>query len=334
MLSLWLALACVVGHQASALPSVRSSGGADDNKTHNVQVVHQYPPGSWVENLALRPNGKILPVLVTSPVLNQVDPWTGSLTEIYDFSSYGNAMTGIVKLRDDIFVVDVSNGNLSDLANYGPWSSWTVHFRGHHDENATVTKIATYPRPVGLLNGMAALNPDLGLVIIADSFLGGVWLLDTEANTTTVAFTDESMMAVGANPIGINGIRYRNGTLWFINAAAATLNRIAIDPVTGQKKGNAVVVARNLTGADDFELDQREQNAYVAIGPANQILKVPTNGGAPSIFAEVPGPTSVRWGPMKAAHIAAELYVSANGGALQYQTGNFTNGGSVDRTCV
>lgn len=300
------------------------------NNTHPATVIYQYPPVTWVENIGVRPNGLLLPVTITSPLLNQLNPITGSLSLVYDFSAAGNAIQSITKIKKDIFIVDVTTCNLSALACTGLFSSWEVDFRlpGTESGRAKVRKLAEFP-DAGFLNGMAALNPRMGVLLIADSLLGGIWRLDTSTGATELMFTDKSMMGSADIAFGINGVRVRRGRLWFTNTGKGTLSWMPIDPVTAQRRGNATVVADGLLGPDDSELDDAERNAYVTDIFANQLLRIPTEGGDVEVVAELAGPTSARWATCRRGK--ANLYVSTSGGFLQYVQGNVTVGGSIVR---
>lgn len=305
------------------------------NDTAANHVIYQYAPVAWVENLAVRPNGWLLPILSlgTSPLLNQLDPATGELRLVHDFSSAGNCIQGITEVLPDLFVVDALTCNTTALTcTQGSVSAWTVDFRnsGHsfrHQAVPRVRKVADFPK-AGFLNGMATLDPHAGLVLIADSFKGGIWLLNIWTGATSLLFTDLSMSAHVADSTGINGIRVRHGELYFTNSALATFNRIPIDPHTGMKTGNATVIASGLSGPDDFEVDLRRGVAYVCNGIADELLGIPLGGGQVDLVASLTGPTSARWADGSGIE-GPKLYVSTVGNEPQYVENNVTVGGAV-----
>ena len=150
--------------------------GQSQAKNH---LILEYDPITWVENLAIRPNGKILPITTTSPLLNELDPATGTLQLVHDFSSYGNAIQGIAEVAPDVFAVNVLTctiaANLSCTP--GSVSSWVVDYKRSRWPHAkpNIRMVAGFP-DAGFLNGIAAL--DSNTVLIADSFLGGIWSLN------------------------------------------------------------------------------------------------------------------------------------------------------------
>jgi lipoate synthase len=92
-------------------------------------LVHQYAPITSVENLAIRANGKILPITTTSPLLNELDPATGTLRLVRDFADYGNAIQGITEITPDVFALNVLTctiaANLSCTPAVYLHGSWT-----------------------------------------------------------------------------------------------------------------------------------------------------------------------------------------------------------------
>ncbi|KAK3063889.1 hypothetical protein LTS18_011955 [Coniosporium uncinatum] len=303
------------------------------------RLVHQYQPVTWVENLAVRPNGNLLPITTTSPLLNQLDPSNGQLQLVHDFSAVGNAIQGITALCPDVFVVNALTCNITALTcTRGSVSSWLADFRSPNKGNkgrkcykthgpsspcVDVKQIAAFP-DAGFLNGIAAL--DSNTVLMADSLLGGIWRLDVDSGARTLLFTDPAMAPTATVSTGINGIRIRPSILYFTNSALGTFNSIPIDPQSGNKTGPAIVIATGFAGPDDFEVDLGCGAAYLANGALNQLLRVSIANGTSSVIADVPGPTSARWARSWGKE---QLYVSTIGGLLQYVTGNVTVGGAV-----
>lgn len=238
-------------------------------------------------------------------------------------------MEGITVVRDELFVLTIDVCTTTGCSNF---SSWTIDFPDPTSSQAIVTKVVDWPDTALLLNGMVTLDAQRGLVLVADSFVGGVWLLDINEKTVELVIKDGSMVAPtgSSTPTGINGLRYRSGEIFFTNYAAGTLNRMPVDPVTGKQKGRSTVIASGLPLPDDFELDPETRYAYVAGGSANEILKIPIDGGPISIVASIPGPTSVRHGPRDTTGRDV-LYAVGNGGLAAFLSGDPTLGGSAVR---
>ncbi|KAF2107788.1 hypothetical protein BDV96DRAFT_588752 [Lophiotrema nucula] len=309
-------------------------------------LVYQFAAPKWIENIAVRPNGNILSIasVGTGAVLNQINPRSGQMSEVYDFSSAGNSIQGITSLCPDLFVLNVLNCSLQTLGcTNGSTSTWLVAMGDVQAEDERISpsrpsddtyvkKLVDWPE-AGFLNGIAALNPHIAL--FADSFLGGIWSLDIRSRKKQLLFTDLSMQPLVAGATGLNGIRVRPRVLYFTNSALATFNSISIDPKTGQKTGNATVITRGLVGPDDFEVNEHTSGggtAYLANGVANQLLAISLGNGTAELVADVPGPTSVRWAGQehwRDGKAGRHIYISTVGGLQQYIDGNFTLGGAV-----
>ena len=68
------------------------------------ELVYQYPPPTWVENLAVRPNGWIIPVRASSPILTQLNPATGEIQALHDWSAVASSIMGITVVKPDVFM--------------------------------------------------------------------------------------------------------------------------------------------------------------------------------------------------------------------------------------
>lgn len=82
----------------------------------SVELVYQYDGAVWVENLAVRPNGWILPATATSAVLTQLNPANGELQVIHDWSEVGSAIMSITKVQPDVFLANTMYCDLTKLA--------------------------------------------------------------------------------------------------------------------------------------------------------------------------------------------------------------------------
>jgi hypothetical protein len=295
------------------------------------RLVRQYPPLTWIENLAVRANGNILAVSNTSPILREFDPDTNNILFVHDFSACGNALQGITKVISDVFAVDVLTCDIvgTQTCTPGSGSVWRVDFRNCKSLNdlPEVTKVAVLPG-AGLLNGMATLQPREGIILMADSLFGSIWRANIWTGEAGFLFGTQEMTATSEISSGVNGIRVAKDHLYFTNSARGTLYKIPIDPRTGMHTGDASTIASGLIGPDDFELDPQKGVAYVCDGVGKQLLEVCLQTGAIQLLLDLPGPTSARWGKSR-SHGASRLFVSTSGGLQQYLDHNVTIGGAV-----
>lgn len=165
-------------------------------KAVSPRLIHLYKPITWVENIAVRPNGQLLPITTTSSILNQLDPKTGKLTFVHDFATAGNAIQGIAEVLPDFFVANVLTCNITgDLTcTSGSLTTWTIDFTSPHLKSLPrIRKVAAFP-DAGFLNGVATLSGPRGIVLMADSFKGGIWNLNVWTGEKKLLFTDPSML--------------------------------------------------------------------------------------------------------------------------------------------
>jgi len=307
--------------------------------THPSRDIHQFPNGTWVENLAIRQNGQILVTVLSAPELYQVDPFhTNSPPTLIHRFPGAMGLLGIVELQRDVFYVIAGNLSVVTLSTInGSYSVWKVEMGsgkvldGTIDPPAIVSKVVDIPEGV-LLNGMAVLNKSRGLVVIGDAGAGQVFTLDVETGKYSKTIDDPTTKPTPALQLGINGLKVRDGYLYYTSSAQAVFNRIPINGADGSPAGPAEAVATSIFG-DDFSFDPAG-NAYIAQNPLNTVSKV-TGGGVVSIVAgslnstEVAGATATGFG--RTPNDRSVLYVTTTGGFLGPVT---MQGGKVVALCT
>ncbi|MCJ1403251.1 hypothetical protein MMC11_006474 [Xylographa trunciseda] len=299
-----------------------------------IHIIHEFPLGTWVENLAIRANGQILATLITAPELYQVDP-SGSLPPIlvHTFPDV-SSLLGIVETGPDIFHLIAGNWTPSTVSSTrGSYSIWRVALADHLP--ATVKKVVSLPA-AGFLNGMVNLDSAAGLVLVADSLLGVVWRVDLHTGAAAIVIDDPLTATSGTLVLGVNGLKIRGPYLYFTNSDLEIFARVPIHP-DGSPAGPAHVLATGLTGIDDFHFDAAG-NAFIAQDLANQLCYLPDGAANASVLVGSPdtyvlgGPTACQFGRGK--NDRRSLYVTSNGGATLYATGAFVEGGRVSRVDV
>ncbi|KAL8921530.1 MAG: hypothetical protein Q9208_005684 [Pyrenodesmia sp. 3 TL-2023] len=305
-----------------------------------VRVIREFPKGTFIENIALRRNGQILITLVAPrPELYQVDPLSiRPPILIHTFADYTSAF-GIVEVDTDVFYVVTGNVTFEPLEPVpGASSVFEVDlskFSPRKKTPAAVRKVADF-RGSTLLNGATLLSRDRGEILIADSGAGSVWKLNVRTGATAKIITDDPLLKPkpGSMPVnGINGVRTRNGVLYFTNSNFETFNQVALN-ADGSAAGPASTIANGVAG-DDFVLDAKGQ-AYVGLNVQNEVAKVEVPSGKVTVLAGSPQDQVTIAGPASAAFGRTvldkkSLYVVSNGGLQGYITGNFTVGGRVSR---
>lgn len=225
------------------------------------QTVFQLAPGNnftFFENIVSRSNGDLL-VTMAVPQANVFllqNPASACPTFSPVFSVPGvNGTDGIAEVanRPDVFAVIAGNLSLSgNPANGVPntWSVWEIDLSGGTNTSVSgvvncapggtvaptisARKIADFPM-APRLNGIAGI-PGTSAMLVGDSQLGVAFRLDTITGQITTALDFPQMKPVpGAgsadDALGLNGLKVgKDGFAYFTNAAARTINRVAILP--------------------------------------------------------------------------------------------------------
>ena len=331
--TLSIALSFVALSQAIALPQTPPSTSAS---APQATVVHQFPIGTWVENLAIRKDGGILASILSSPELVYLDPADNFQVPqtIATFPAPATGALGIAEMEPDVFYVAANSYNFSVLgpiAN-GTGSVWRVDMAKYdacEDKGEAVELVACFPDS-GMLNGMTSL-PENDLLLIADSAVGLVWRLDVRTRAIDVAINStltQVNQAAKAAGIGLaaNGIHVTDGYAYLTNSGSTSYFRVPIDD-KGSATGAGEVLSRGaLDVPDDFTIASAP-GAYVADGEAQMIRYVSGSGDVRSI-ASIEGPTAVQFGRTDKVKT---LYVSSNGGDMAYLKPPVNVGGTISK---
>lgn len=306
-----------------------------------VSVLHQFPAGTWLENLAVRPNGKIPTTALSSPEIFEVDNDGVQPVKVVHTFAHVTSCTGITHLGRDEFYVIAGNVSLTASSVSGPWSVYKVDVRHHHRHTtkpkpAAVSLVAYFPGSI-VLNGITVLNRHKKWFLVSNSSAGVVYRLEGKTGKVVKVIDDPLMKP--SSGTGVNGIKIRKKWLYFTNTSLNILARINIHG-NGTPKAPATVVAP-VDSPDDFTFDG-SHNVLVAqgndrLGEVGDDNKVVTLAGDPPHVTdgELFGPTAVVFAKFPYEFVFAstadwtKVYISTNGGAAQYQTENFTRGGTI-----
>lgn len=286
-----------------------------------IEVIYEFPQGYWCENLAIRGNGQILATITTRPELYLVDPKKErDAIRLYSFPA--TSVIGIVELGADVFYVATGNVTLSStgVPSVTPGSStvWEVDMRSFSVRDgrpARVSKIAVFP-DAGNLNGLAVLNRRKRLLLGADSLGGRIWQLNVSTKQIKI-FSEDPLTkpAPDSNlPVGINGIRVREGAVYFSNTGREIIARLNVKYLE-TPIGSAVAVVTGLSGMDDFAIGPN--GAFFSAQNLNDSLSyAPASGGPAEFIANITAnPTSVVFGRRR--EDSQSVYISCAGGTSE-----------------
>ena len=308
-------------------------------KQLKITVLHEFPKGTFIENLNIRPCGSILVTSYTGAHLYQLSPsQPGPPILVHTFSN-ATGLAGITETLPDVFYVIAGSFNWTTFSAIP--ESYSMHRVDFTQNSQTpyisfVTSLSTLGEPNGLTN-----IPGTPYILIADSFYGLIYIFDTETSTLAI-YLDHPLLKPTASifKTGVNGIRISGDYLYFSNTGQDLLARVQLEG--SMLKGSPEVVVTG-TPDDDFAID-RHGNAFLAENGNNDLsfATIGSNGTSPvtpvviagggnsTVFA---GPTSAQFGR---AGYERSLFVTSTGGIAGYLPqffpgGSFKVGGRVSR---
>ncbi|KAJ4402449.1 hypothetical protein N0V91_007162 [Didymella pomorum] len=297
---------------------------------------------AWLENIAVRNSGDLLvtqfaptPILYT--VRNPSLP-NATLESIYEFNTITNIL-GIAETRPDTFLIVGGNATANATGYVGTFSAWEVNFL---KDKTSVHKIVNVPEAM-FLNGVVALPKAPDVVLIADSQFGLLFRLDTRRGTYEIIadrpeFKPQPERFNKTVGFGINGVKIRDGFLYFSNTNLVNIYRVPITKdgyLDGHGKASVELYAdlnSVTTFIDDFEIGPdgtvwvvtNDDNTLVAVAPRSR--KVEVVAGAKDQLTLAGGTGAVFGRTKKDKHV---LYISTAGGLDAPVNGTLVEPGKV-----
>jgi sugar lactone lactonase YvrE len=231
-------------------------------QSSSIHEIYRFPNGTWLENIAVRPNGNLLVADMITAGLWEIAPSTPTSIRLVHHFDEAEDVDGITELSPDTYAVISSN------------SVWKIDMSSHDDPPKTI-RIAKIP--AGFLNGIATLDEGRA-VAISDSQLGLVWCLNIQTGNYIVLHRHETMEANSdlGMLIGVNGLKILHDFMYYSNSPKRIFCRVRIDTRTGRALGPYEIVGHNKL-ADDFAIDPQGVG-YLASLTDNEITRVFPNG--------------------------------------------------------
>jgi outer membrane protein assembly factor BamB len=286
--------------------SISLASAAVIKRQSSSTTVYKFPgSGASVENIAVRPSGQLLLTRFDAPELWSLDPSTKAATKIVTFSDALQS-SGITEVTPDVFAVVTGSYSLSGGNKAGSWGIWKVDFTG---ASPKATKVKIIPES-GLFNGLTTLNNNT--VLIGDGAKGAVYRLNMSTGEYSIAIQDATMMPPSGAPLplGLDGLRYRDGWVYFTNIFKNTFHKVQVD-ATGKATGSITPIWTNSV-ADDFTFGE-DGSAYVATNTKGTVLKVTTDGKI-TTAASAGGSTSCAFG--RTEKDKKTLYIGTSSGTV------------------
>lgn len=336
--SAFLGILATIPHARAAWPTYYSelvSPSSNQEPQVKVETLFQFPNnGSWVDNIALRPDGSLLLTRLDVPEVWSVDTTTGNATLAHSFQN-ATSCFGISEIDEDVFAVVVGNFSTETYApTPGSFSVKKLDFSNFNTPNtdqvshtAMVSHIAALPEAQAL-NGMATFSKDSHLVLIADSPKGAVWKLNTQTGHYAMALNDTTMLpAKGqALPLGINGLKLVDEYIYYSSTTRMEFCRVKVN-ADATAAGDYEVIASGFL-PDNIDVAS-DGTAYIATDPQNSVVRISPSGqislvAGGQLSTEMPGPTSCRL-----SSNGKTLYVGTSGGQVAPVLGTFKEPGKV-----
>ena len=334
-----LLILCLFCYDCTALTAI-----SHPNAPPRVIGGYVFGRGAWVENIAIRPNGQQLLTRLDTPELYllQLETWNPDSLLFYRFPGV-LALTGIVEIAPDVFAVSVGNYTLASGPTTGSWSVWRLDLNGWDGTPSEesfplpatrVSKIADV-NEAAYLKGMSLLSERY--VLLSDFRAGVVYRLDVNSGAYKVVVEDGLMVAV-PQPIfgdsGVNGLRVRDGSLYFTNTGQNIFAKIPIN-ADGTPSGTASVIAHTPASTDYFDgfTFGAHGDVYLGTGSGNTLVRVSQSGGPIVRIAgqlnstTLAEPTNCAFG--RGSTDQGVLYLSTAGGVAAPVQGRYTRGGAL-----
>ncbi|KAK4458623.1 hypothetical protein QBC42DRAFT_300127 [Cladorrhinum samala] len=292
-----LALTAVWGATAEAAAVDARTGTSPP-----IRNIYTFPNNTFIENIAVRSNSKLLITSMSVPDLFQIDPTVSAPTAsvVHTFTN-STGIAGIAETSPDVFALVTANWDLANTRAYpGTLAVWKVDL-SRKNKPAAISFL-TWVTESTIINGLTAHPFNPCLLMGADSALGAVWRIDLTTGQHEIAFSSPLLTPTGTAPgthLGINGLRAAGKYLYFTNSAQKFFGRVEVD-YNGNQVGSIQIIS-NSTGDvvyDDIALDVQNQKAWIASHPSYAV-KVGLVGGSQTIVndtSKLLNPTSAAFG--------------------------------------
>jgi hypothetical protein len=279
-------------------------------------TIATFPPGSFLENLAVRHDGTLLISDMLAGSIWYVDPRApansqDTLELVHKFEldecihsvgakddeqedggdqhgSYAStpAAEAIVEsptVPDVFYITSGIHGKK------GTWWIYEVDMRSFKPNgsssagrSAKVTRLAPIPEATWLNGGTAISNTHKSLILMAESYQGILYAYEIDTRKVDIWFEHALFKKITMRPPwpGLNGVLKHGDYVYFTNSDRAVLGRVEVITTGGgaeaPKPGEAEVLATGCCG-DDLCIDANG-DIYVATNPKDTVLKFPKSG--------------------------------------------------------
>ncbi|MGG5890425.1 hypothetical protein ACLF3G_25235 [Falsiroseomonas sp. HC035] len=268
------------------------------------EILARFPSGTFLENLVVRGDGS---VVFTNYFARRLELWT---------PASGAAAFAEVPAHP-VSLTALPGGGMALVVHGAPFNGGPAAMRGSGavlllDATGAAQRRIALPDAI-FPNGALLLAPDR--LLVADSALGRVWLVDL-ANGGATAWLDHPMLQpVAGRPYpGVNGLKRQGDALLLSNSAQRLLLRQAM--AGGAAAGEPVLRARMSTGVDDFAL--ASDGTIYAATHARGLARLAADADTPSV---IPAPGVEGSTAVALTQDGRALFALGTGGLLEGATG-------------
>jgi hypothetical protein len=275
-----------------------------DRWLDDVVLVDQLPSNSWVEGMAIRPNGQALMSRLDQPELWTVDCSNPDAEPqlVYTFEE----ASGIINLcpipdTEDEYIVIAAAVDMEKVI-FLDFVLWRVVLNSGGSP-PQVTKVAALP-DAGMMLGVIPLTKDK--VLLADSGKYSISWLDITTGKSGLLIQDDSMKAENDDDFfGLNRIRIAAGHIWYTNNSAGMLCRVPVEINDGNDAeapiriaGEVQCVVDDVPSCDGLVVSEDGSFAYVANYLMGTLWRIDVDastgeGTTQSIMEHLVSPTSL-----------------------------------------
>jgi hypothetical protein len=311
------------------LPSTHANPVSGAVTDPAIRTVYTFGINTFIENIAIRSNSKLLLTSLSRPSLWSVDPTVALPTApiIHTFANT-TGLSGITETTPDVFALITGTWDLpTTRAAIGSLTVWTLDFNCQPPTIKNITSIVNST----VFNAITTVPGKPNLILAADSAIGAVWKVNLVTGRYDIAFSDPLFQPISSTPgenLGVNGLLAKGNYLYYANSARNIYGRVRINAFGDKISAVEIIGEIPIVGGnyDDFDLDAGK-NGWIATHP-HHVIKVRPDG-TQKILANataLKNPTAAEFGRGSAKE-RRTLYVT-NGGEFT-ETFDLINGGVV-----
>lgn len=293
------------------------------------RLIYEFPAGVFVENIAERPNGKLVLTNFDQGKLYGIDPAARpAVPTVLVQPANITATSGITSIGGDKYSFTGCDNNLAEFrCNPGTIGIYTVDLA---QRNPTARLAARLPNAT-LPNGQTSLPKYPHVILTGDSFSGELIRVDTRTGASCVVLQSPlwERSPLSPVPIGINGVHILGNTLYWSNSGQGTFGKATIndrgDKVTDVRVTTTLPTAAAGDAWDDFALTSKGA-AYITIHPNRLNYIAPDGTYGPIVYGPGSGNVTLVEPTAAALGKGGKVVYVVTGGDLTGQTGQ---GGQV-----